>query len=124
MGQPNIALPTVEHKDGSLIDLQNSHMTQHTNGHEKSDWKVQKNITNETLFVLPGRLLESEVFAIMHKVRYFELTALNTGIEFQKSRQNVILKSEISQLKGTLKWLVAENERLATALEKHIISEE
>ena len=100
-----------------LIDLQSAHVTQMTNNGVKGDWSVQKNITNEELFRLSPHHTEDEVFEILDFARKFELLALNAGIEFQKGKQNAVLKAENDKLKADLKFLADENEKLATALD-------
>ena len=62
-----------------LIDLQTASITQSTTeGYIKSEWTVQKNITNEKLFELPKNFNETEIFKIMEFARKFELIAFNT----------------------------------------------
>lgn len=101
-----------------LIDLQSAHMTQHTtDGHTKTDWSVEKNITNEQIFVMPKRLTDKEVFAFMNFAKKYELIAFNKGISFQKDRQNELLVATIKELQINNKGLAEENIRLASILE-------
>ncbi len=104
----------------AYIDLQSAHITQHTNGQNKTDWEVKANITEENLFTLPKHLNESDVFTIMEFARKYELIAFNAGIAFQKGKQNEVLQSKIIQLSEIVKELSNENERLATVLDNTI----
>ena len=110
--------------DNNIIDLQAASITQHTDGHEKTEWVIHKNITGEVLGRLPKHLTESEVFAIMDFARKYELVALNVGIQHQKSLQNEFLKAEIDNLKEVVTGLGGENERLCSILEQHIGNKE
>lgn len=110
--------------DGNLIDLQAAHVTQYTDNNKKGSWLIRQNITSKDLFELPGKFSEKEVFMILDFARKFELLAFNVGIGYAKQLKNQVLMGHIELLKNKLKLAAEENERLATALEKHIISEE
>ena len=114
-------------QDKDIIPLQASHVTQHTNGHIKSEWKVEKNMTDELICTFPSTYREDEIFRIMDFAKKFELEALNIGINLEKTRQNGALKSIIDQQKVLIVQLGADNERLAKALEvemfKNVIEE-
>ena len=101
-----------------LIDLQSSHVTQHSSGASKTPWKVEKNITNEALFQLPSHLTETEVFAIMRAAKKFELIAFNQGIKFGKRKQMEIYKPLLDEFNMKLKLAREENERLADVLDR------
>lgn len=107
-------------ENNDLIHLQNAHITQHTNGHVKSEWKVEKNITNERLAVLPKHFSEADVFTIMDFARKFELIAWNEGIAFGKMKTVKVYEPTIRELQQKLEMATQENERLAEILEKHI----
>ena len=100
-----------------LIDLQSAHMTQHTGENGKTDWSVEKNITNERMTTLPKRLKETEVFSIINFAKKYELIAFNTGIEFQKDKQNAFLTATIKELQKNNQDLADENIRLAGILD-------
>jgi len=100
-----------------LIDLQNSHVTQHTTNGIKSDWSIEKNITDEQIFILPSKLNDMEVAKIMRFIKNYELEAFNTGIKFQKDKQNGFMKDTITTLQKNNSDLARENIRLATILE-------
>lgn len=95
-----------------LIDLQAAHINQQSNGESKTPWSVQKNVTNEELFELPGNLSESEIFTIMKFARKFELTAFNTGIQFGKETT----KKEVNGLREVIAGLETSNTKLAEKL--------
>ena len=101
-----------------FIDLQSSHITQHSSGTTKTPWKVEKNITNEELFRLPSHLNETEVFAIMRAAKKFELIAFNQGTKFGKQKQMEIYKPLLDEFETKLKLAREENERLAEVLDR------
>lgn len=114
---------TEENKD--IIHLQNAHVTQYTNeGTNKTEWKVRKNITSEDLFELPSDLTEAEVFKILEFAREFELIAFNEGIKLGKDKTKKGYESIIQRLENNIMLAREENIRLATTLEKFIVSEE
>ena len=101
-----------------LIKVQNSHVTQHTSGHKKTDWKIEANISNEQLGTLPSRLLEAEVFSIMRFIKKFELEAFNIGIQFGKEKQMQMYDPLLKEYKRKLNLAKNENERLAEVLDR------
>ena len=108
-----------------IIHLQNAHVTQYTNeGTTKTEWKVRRNITSEDLFELPGDLTEEEVFKILAFARKFELIAFNEGIKLGKDKTKKIYEIAIQRLENNIVLAREENIRLATSLEKFIVSEE
>lgn len=100
-----------------LIKLQSAHATQYTNRGKKSDWKIQENITNEEMGVLPGILSEAEVFAILDLARKYELNAFNVGIEYGKNQQNKLNYTKLNHLERRIELAREENERLAKILD-------
>lgn len=100
------------------IDLQHSHVTQHTNNNEKTPWRVCQNITNRRLAELPKQLTEAEVFDIMAFAKKYELLAFNEGIAFGKKETVKVYDEQIKILKDRLNMAIGENERLATVLDK------
>ena len=109
-----------EQKD--LIHIQNAHVTQLTDADgEKSEWSVEKNITNEVLFKLPKEWDEGTVFSALAFVKKFELEALNVGINFgvrkmveKHARETELLNDRISALESANSRLA---EKLGTLLE-------
>lgn len=103
-----------------LIHLQNAHVTQLTDGNERTDWMVRKNITNEDLATLPKHFTEKEVFEVLDFARKYELIAWNEGIRFGKQKTKAVYDPLLEQMEKNLAIAREENERLATILEKHI----
>ena len=101
-----------------LIQLSSAHVTQQSIGGEKSEWAIEENITNNRLGTLPRHLSEVDVFAILNLARKYELKAFNSGIDFQKDKNNGYLNDKIKHLMGLNKELSAENERLSEVLDK------
>ena len=101
-----------------MLELATSHVTQHTTNNGKTDWSVQLNETDKEIFTLPKQLNETEVFAIMDFVKKYELEAFNKGIEFQKDKQNSVLKITIDSQLNLIKKLEDENERLSDVLDQ------
>ena len=58
-----------------LIKLQNAHVTQHTNGHIKSEWSVEENESNDVLGLFPANINEETMFKILDFSKKFELEA-------------------------------------------------
>jgi len=112
-------------KVNSLVELADSSVTQHTNGHIKSEWKVYTAGNNTPLIEFPKTYTDAEIFHIMDFAKEYELKALNAGINFQKGKQNQVLKNLIATQKKIIETLKVDNERLAEALEremfKHIV---
>ena len=100
-----------------MLDLSTIHVTQHSNGHTKTDWSVQLNETNEEIFVLPKTLNEKQVFAIMDFAKKYELIAFNKGINFQKGKENSILKEKIDTQNMVIEQLKKENERMSNIVD-------
>lgn len=99
------------------IDLQSAHVTQLTENSVKGEWFVKKNKTGDLLWTFPATIGDPEMFSIMDFVRKYELIAFNAGINFQKGKQNEVLKSTIDKLKSVNKELGEENQRLANVVE-------
>ena len=106
--------------DQPLIDLQAAHVNQYTTQGVKTDWFVEQNITNDSMHTFSNRLTDNDMFSVMDFARKYELIAFNTGITFQKGKQNEVLVAEIAQLKIAIKDLAGENTRLASILDHHI----
>lgn len=104
----------------SLVELADSHVTQHTSGHIKSDWSVFTAGNDKVLQMFPNTHTEQDIFRIMDFAKEYELKALNAGIAFQKDKQNLLLANTIAEYKKITAGLMADNERLAAALEKEM----
>jgi hypothetical protein len=101
-----------------LIPLQSSHITQHTNGHIKSEWSVELNMTDERILLLPSKYSDTEVFHIMDFAKKYELEALNIGIQHGKSITVEVYDKKLEDAGRVIEYMKAENEKLAMALEK------
>ena len=109
-----------------MIHLQNSHVTQLTNGHLVTDWKVYANGENVTpLMTLPATYTETEVFKIMDFAKQYELTAFNEGAKFGKRKTMEVYQPKLDAAEARINEMIKENERLSTALEqvymKHVV---
>ncbi len=104
----------------SLIELQTAHVNQYTTQGVKSEWFVEKNITNERIHTFSNNISDADMFSIMDFARKYELDAFNIGIDFQKGKQNKVLVAEVKQLKKAITELANENTRLADVLDQHI----
>lgn len=100
-----------------LIDLQSANATQLSDDGVKSDWKINKNVTGETLQVFPATITDELMFMVLDFARKYELIAFNEGITFQKGKENEVLAATIAELQQVNAFLIAENSRLADALE-------
>lgn len=105
-------------EDENLIDLQNAHVTQLTEGNIKGDWMVRQNVTSDDLFTLPPHLSEKDVFTILKFARKFELIAFNTGIHFQKSHQDARLTERVANLEEELQQITEHSDKLAGTVER------
>lgn len=105
-----------------IIHLQHAHITQYSGDDGKTAWKVRKNITSEDLAELPGDFTEDEVFKVMEFAREFELIAFSEGTKLGKKVMRDTLDPFIVNLQKELQIICEENERLATKLEKFILS--
>ena len=101
-----------------LIKLQSAHCTQHTVDGVKGEWKVAENKTNTTLAAFPPILSDELMFQVLDFARKYELEAFNAGINFQKGKQNEVLKQTINEQKAIIEALGHENNRLAELMEK------
>ena len=100
------------------IPMANAHVTQHTKGAEKTDWFIYENKTEKELGILPKKLTEKEVFAILKIIRKYEVEAFNFGIDFGKEKYLNVYNPQIKQLEEINRLAGIENERLADALER------
>ena len=103
-----------------LIDLQAANITQVSKGGVKGDWKVKKNITDELLGTFSGKITDIDIRQVLNFAKKFEIIAFNEGIKLQKTRQNELLRANITELEAVNTALGAENIRLAGILEKLI----
>lgn len=100
-----------------FIVLQAAHVTQLTTSGVKSEWQVKKNITGDLLHTFPATVPDNLMVAILDFARDYELLAFNSGIKFQKDKQNEYLQAQIAELVGVNKEIAGENVRLASILE-------
>lgn len=100
-----------------LIDLQSANATQLSDSGVKSDWKINKNVTGEVLQTFPSAVTDELMFGILDFAKKYELIAFNEGIKFQKGKENEVLASTIAELQQVNAFLIAENSRMADALE-------
>lgn len=98
------------------IKLQHSHATQITNGHERSDWSIEANHTNEQLAIFPSTLTETQMFSILDFAKKYELEAWNQGIKFGSKKTSEVWDKKVKKLQESIDLMRAENERLAEAL--------
>ena len=103
-----------------MIKLQNAHITQHTNGHIKSDWSIEENITDEKLASFESTVGDKLMFKILNFAREFELEAFNVGISYGKKVTVDVYAKKIDNLMEAIGEMRAENERLSTALQKEM----
>lgn len=100
------------------IELQTSHVTQISKDGKKGNWLVKQNGTGKNLHTLPVMLSDQDVFNVMHFAKEYELKAFNSGIRFQKTKQNDFLTDKVEQLTEVIQALTEENERLSTVIDK------
>lgn len=102
-----------------LIDLQSANATQLSANGVKSDWKINKNVSGAILQTFPSTVSDELLFSILDFARKYELIAFNEGINFQKGKENEVLAATVAELQQANAFLIAENSRLADALEVH-----
>lgn len=103
-----------------LIDLQAANITQVSKDGVKGDWKVKKNITGELLGTFSSNISDVGIRQVLNFAKKFEIIAFNEGVKLQKTRQNELLRANITELEAVNTALGAENIRLAGILEKLI----
>ena len=77
----------------------------------------------ERIGELPACLKEQEAMDVLHFARKHELKAFNVGANVGRERAERAAQLRIDVLTGQMDVLAAENARIATALEKHMLSE-
>ncbi len=103
-----------------LIDLQAANIAQISKDGVKGDWRVKKNITGEVLGTFSSKISDVDIRQILNFAKKYEIIAFNEGIKLQKTKQNELLRADISKLKAVNNELGAENMRLAAIIEKLI----
>lgn len=103
-----------------MIKLQNAHITQHTSGHIKTDWKIEENITNELIAVFDKKIDDKLMFSILNFARTYELEAFNTGIAYGKKVTIDVYNKKLDGHKKMVKEMRDENERLSEALQREM----
>ena len=101
-----------------LIPLANANAFQLTNDGVKGDWLVRENITERELATFDARISDQDMFTILHFGRKYELAAFNAGIDFQKDKQNVLLRKQIDQLILERGAMIKRNNELAETLDR------
>ena len=106
-----------------MIDINRAGMNQSTfpNG-LNSDWSVT--LDKEELFTLSKDYTVAQMFEIRDVIKKMMDLAHKQGTDEAKALANVTLNRVVENGNKQLDALKAENERLALALEKIIISEE
>lgn len=99
------------------VKLENAHITQHTNGAEKSEWSLEANETNESLHQFPKTFTEEQMFNILDFARKYENIAWNEGIKFGRDKARDIWEVKLELANKQIIYMREENARLATALE-------
>jgi len=84
----------------------------------KGDWLIRENITDRELGTFNARISDEDMFAILHFARKYEVEALNAGIEWQKDKQNVMLRDQIARLLAEREAMIARNDELADTLDR------
>ena len=104
--------------DKSILDLATAHMTQHTNGHIKSDWSIEKNITDEVIIKFDKTYNEKQMFKILDFAKEYELIAFNKGIKFGKEKTITVYEEKLKVSQMQINLMSAENDRLSKLLDK------
>ena len=104
-----------------LIKLQNAHITQHTNGHIKSEWKIEENITDKPIANFESTINDKLMFKILDFARKYELEAFNIGIAYGKKVTIGVYDNKIKNLMKAIGEMRGENERLSEALRKEML---
>ena len=106
-----------------MIDITRAGMTQHTlSDGTKTDWKVT--LEKEELYTLSKDYTVQQMFEIRDVVAKMMHYAHKQGTDEANQLAGKKLADVILHGDAKLDALKEENERLALALEKHIISEE
>lgn len=96
------------------IPLANANANQNTVDGVKGDWVIRENITDRELAVFDGRISDEDMFNILRFARKYELEAFNTGIRFQKERENVDVQRLISEREA----IIVANDKLSETVER------
>lgn len=100
-----------------FVKLENAHVTQHTNGHERSEWSLEANMTDEKLWKFPSTFTEEQMFNILDFARAFEKEAWNEGIKFGREKARQIWEPKLKMAEARIEYMKSENIRLSNALE-------
>lgn len=103
-----------------MIKLQNAHVTQHTNGHIKSEWKIEENISDKLIATFDKTISDKLMFEILDFAREHELEAFNTGISYGKKMTVNVYDKKIANMMKAINEMRIENERLSEALEREM----
>ena len=105
-----------------MIDIMAAQANQTTTEQGSSDWTVT--LGDELLYSLPSHYDHTEVFAIRDIVHKMMERAKAEMQEREQQLCIVKMKRLVELGDAKLDYLKEENEKLATALEQHILSEE
>ena len=70
--------------------------------------------------IFSSKISDVDIRQILNFAKKYEIIAFNEGIKLQKTKQNELLRADISKLKAVNNELGAENMRLAAIIEKLI----
>lgn len=106
-----------------MIDITKAVARQSTGaGGILSPWVVS--LDGQVLYVLPRETTVEDTFNIRDDIEKLIKQAYREGVEETERAATEKLNSIVSQGEAKLALLKQENERLASALERHIISED
>jgi hypothetical protein len=114
------------HKKVDMPELKSATVTQITGEGGETPWVVN-NSNQEPIYELPKEMNEHHVMAAIHMGRKFEKDAFNKGMIYEKEvvgpRTIDNLQKIVRNLKSENEFLLKENEKIATALDKLIESD-
>ena len=105
-----------------MIDITRSHAKQITTDGVDSDWNVT--LDGEFLYTMPANFTVQETFLVRDIVQQMMQRAVEETTAELKLKHDASLKAIQKTGQLQLDALKAENQRLADALEQHIIAEE
>lgn len=105
-----------------MIDITKAHAGQSTVNGNKADWIVT--LDGEEIYTLPAHFTVQEVFAVRDIIEKMMKRAVDEVREEEQQLSLVKLNRVAETGNARLAELRDENERLATALEQHIINGE
>jgi len=106
---------TIEQKN--LLKMTAANAFQLTSKGVKSDWAIRENDTEVVMMRMPKSIQDADIFRILDFMKKTELEAFNTGIRFQKGKENAVLRAQITEQNKLIEAFKAENLRLVNILE-------